>query len=223
MSNEKSICIIANGEKPDLSVLVRALSGVDLVIAADGGSNHCLDLRITPDVIIGDLDSAAPNIDKIFPKAEIIHLPDQDTSDMEKAVNYALGYKPDRINIISALGLRADHMLQNILIFYHFNQLKPLNEVEICLYDNWGKMKFLAPGSHTIRNKKGRAVSFFSFGSISNLTLKGFRYNLDNQKSQGYFGGLSNVYESDECLVEFDGSRMIWYECYEAKGESVDE
>jgi len=219
MSNEKSIGIIANGEKPDLSLLVRALSGVELVIAADGGSNHCQDLRITPDVIIGDLDSAAPNIDEIFPEAEIIHLPDQDTSDMEKAVNYALGLKPDRINIISALGLRADHMLENILILYHFNQFKPLKEVEICLYDNWGKMKFLTPGSHIIRNKKGRTVSFFSFGSISNLTLEGFRYNLEKHESKGYFSGLSNVYEADECVVEFAGSRLIWYECYEAEGD----
>ena len=222
MKNERSIGIIANGEKPELSVLMKALTGVGMVIAADGGSNHCHKLGIIPDVIIGDLDSTPNGISEIFPNSEIIHIMDQETSDMEKAIEYASAYKPMRMNILSALGKRTDHILANIMLFYHINHNERLKDTEIHIYDNSGEMRFLSSGSHIIRNKQGRTVSFFSFGTISNLTLKGFRYNLDNHESKGYFSGLSNVYESDECVVEFNGSRLICYECYEAEGD-IDE
>ncbi|MDP8220991.1 MAG: thiamine diphosphokinase [Candidatus Stygibacter frigidus] len=218
-NNERSICIIANGEKPELSVLMKALSGVGMVIAADGGSDHCRKLGIFPDVIIGDLDSTSAGISEIFPNSEIIHLEDQETSDIEKAIEYALTFKPVRLNIISAMGKRTDHMLANILVFYYLNRSGKLKDVDIHIYDNSGEMRFLSPGSHIICNKKGRTVSFFSFGTISYLTIQGFRYNLEKHESKGYFSGLSNVYESDECVIEFSGSRLICYECYEAEGE----
>ena len=222
MNNEKSICIIANGEKPDREVLRKALSGMGMVIAADGGSDHCRKLGIIPDVIIGDLDSTSDDIREIFPDSEIVHIMDQETSDMEKAIEYAMAYKPVRLNIVSALGGRTDHLLANILVFYHLNRYEKLKDVEIHIYDNYGEIRFLAPGRHIIRGKKGRTVSFFSLGDISNLTLQGFRYNLENHESKGYFSGLSNVYESDECVVEFSGSKMLWYECHETEGD-IDE
>ncbi|MCF7913013.1 MAG: thiamine diphosphokinase [Candidatus Cloacimonetes bacterium] len=223
MSSERSICIIANGEKPASEVLKRALSGMGMVIAADGGSDHCRKMGVIPDVIIGDLDSTAKGIGKIFPDSEIIHLRDQETSDMEKAIEYAVTFKPVRINVISAMGKRTDHMLANILLFDHLNRSERLKDVEIHIYDNLGVIRFLAPGRHIIRNRRGRTVSFFSLGSISNLTLKGFRYNLENAEYKENFMGLSNVYESEECIVEFAGESLIWYECYEAEGDEIDE
>jgi len=223
MNNERSICIIANGEKPDREVLRRALSGMGMVIAADGGSEHCRNLGVIPDVIIGDLDSTSEHTKEIFPDSEIIHIMNQENSDMEKAIEYAMAYKPVRMNIVSALGKRTDHLLANILVFYHLNRFEKFKDVEIHIYDNYGELRFLASGRHIISSKKGRTVSFFSLGDISNLTLQGFRYNLENYESKGYFSGLSNVYELDKCVVEFSGSRLIWYECYEAKGDKINE
>ncbi len=210
----KMICIIANGEKPVKRVLDEAIVGADMLIAADGGSNICREMGIVPDVIIGDLDSSAADILEIFPESLIIHEPGQDSSDMEKAVAYAISCHPCRINIISALGYRTDHVLQNILIFYFIGLYAPKCDIEVCLYDNWGRIRFLSPGKHILKNRMGRTVSFFSLGSISKLTLRGFRYEITNEEYKENFGSLSNVYESDECEVEFTGSRLIWYECY---------
>jgi thiamine pyrophosphokinase len=211
-----SICIIGNGEKPDARIMAEALKDMGLVIAADGGSRICAEMGIVPDVIIGDMDSTADGISEIFPDTEIIKICEQDSSDMEKALHFAEGYKPAQINIIAALGGRTDHLIANILVF---NQYRSENNTEICLYDNWGKLRYLNEGRHKFLNLKGRTVSFFSLGSISNLTLKGFRYNLENAEYKGYFGGLSNVYESEECVLEFEGDSLICYECYAAKGE----
>ncbi len=54
----KRIIIFANGELPDLEKARALLHDDDFIIAADGGTRHALALGLTPNIIIGDLDSA---------------------------------------------------------------------------------------------------------------------------------------------------------------------
>ncbi len=49
------------------------------LICADGGGNTALEFGLAPDVIVGDMDSFSKQFD-----GQIIHLPEQDTSDFEK-------------------------------------------------------------------------------------------------------------------------------------------
>lgn len=209
------VVIVANGEEPKEQQITAGIAEADFIIAADGGSSICYHLGITPQVIIGDLDSSRSDIAEIFAGSQIIRKHDQDSSDMEKALNYAVRLHPRRINIISSLGSRTDHLLENILIFYHFERYDPTGNIEICLYDNWGRIRFLQPGEHVIRNRTGRTVSFFCLGDLQDLTMHGFRYNVKHRDYKGYFGGLSNVYNEEECRISFKGNKLIWYECYE--------
>ncbi|HIG20672.1 MAG TPA: thiamine diphosphokinase, partial [Candidatus Poseidoniales archaeon] len=71
------------------------------VIAVDGGVRHLRHLNIIPDVIVGDLDSASDS-DLDWGQengAEIIHLKDQDTSDLAKALNLCNERKWSHIQI----------------------------------------------------------------------------------------------------------------------------
>ena len=216
MEQIEQIAIIANGDKPSKIVVEKALKGINLIIAADGGGNICADMDIEPHVIVGDLDSIYPEVLQKFEYAKIIHNHDQNSSDMQKALQYAMQYKPAKIKIFSALGYRTDHLLENILIFYYLNvENTDYEKVEISLYDNWGIFRYLDPGKYIFKNRKGRIVSFFSLREIIEITMEGFRYNLKSAKFDDFFGGLSNVYESDECFLEFKGSRLIWYESHQ--------
>jgi len=60
------IIIFANGELPDLTQARALLRPGDVVICADGGTRHVLDLGVRPDLIIGDLDSADPEAIRKF-------------------------------------------------------------------------------------------------------------------------------------------------------------
>lgn len=210
----KKIAVIANGEPPLPFVIERALRDIDLIIAADGGSSTCMKNGIKPDVVIGDLDSAPDDVQDIFPEAKIIQIDDQESSDMEKAISFALQFFPKRINIIGAIGYRTDHLLANLLFFEDFTQ-KYGDNIEICIFDNKGQLKYLKPGRHELNWRKGRTVSFFSFGNVCHLSLTGFRYELTDFCNKKPFTSLSNVYENDKCTVEFEGSGLVWYEVYE--------
>src|SRR3972149_4013619 len=60
------------------------------IIAADGASFKLYEKSIIPNYIIGDLDtfSANPLSEILKTKAEVIHLPEQETNDFEKSLTF---------------------------------------------------------------------------------------------------------------------------------------
>lgn len=212
-STEKTVVIISNGEshKQNLSNFI---SEEDTIIAADGGVTNCKNANIFPDYIIGDLDSIQLDNCKYFPIAEVIQNPDQDTTDMDKALNLAISLKPMKIKVFSAFGKRIDHTFGNILIFHKIIKQIIEESIKLEIYDNFGKMKVLESGTHEIKGEIGSTVSIFSISSIQNLTLKGFRYNLNNKDFPNNFLGISNVYETEICKISFDSGILFLYDVF---------
>ena len=65
--------LICNGEKPK-KWLKKWVKEADFVLAADGGANAAAEAGITPDAVIGDLDSASERTRKIFQDITFIHI-----------------------------------------------------------------------------------------------------------------------------------------------------
>lgn len=113
------ILIFANGELPDLEAARSLLAPDDLIICADGGSRHARALGLTPDALVGDLDSIG---EEELAGAEagdttiVRHQRDKDETDLELALNQALEQDPAFIVIVGALGGRLDHTLGNIAL-----------------------------------------------------------------------------------------------------------
>ncbi len=206
----QTIAIIANGEatRPDLTRKIT--ENVDIIIATDGGIKTCLTAGIQPHYIIGDMDSSTEEEREFFAEASIIRDSDQETTDMQKALRFAASLEPRLIKLLSALGKRADHSIANLLILHEFNRTCPVE-----IYDNYGKLSVLAEGHHVFKLKKGRTISFFSFGPISRLSLMGFRYNLSEQDYPSCFAGISNVVEEAVCEVNFEKGSLFMYEVFE--------
>src|SRR5680860_704700 len=69
--------IIPGGDDPGATVLSRARKA-DLVIAADSGLDHATRHGVTPDVLVGDMDSVDPASVRRFGGDISIHSPDKD-------------------------------------------------------------------------------------------------------------------------------------------------
>ena len=212
-STEKTVVIIANGESLKQK-LINFISDEDIIIAADGGVINCKIAGIIPDFIVGDLDSIHFDLKKYFPAAEIILNPEQETTDMEKALNLAISLHPEKIKVFSASGKRTDHTFGNILVFHKMIKLILEEFIELEIYDNFGKMKILISGKHEIKGEIGSTVSLFSFDPILNLTLKGFQYELENQDFPNNFLGISNVYKTEICEINFDSGILFLYDVF---------
>jgi thiamine pyrophosphokinase len=84
-------CVFCNGQLKNPANVKQIANDCDLLIAADGGAKYFFDIGLTPQVIIGDMDSIDSDTWKSKSGIEYIRHPaDKDKSDAELAVEYAL-------------------------------------------------------------------------------------------------------------------------------------
>jgi thiamine pyrophosphokinase len=93
--------------------VVAALPRRAHVVAADGGLDFARDAGLTPDALVGDLDSvSADGLAWANVHAKIIsHPADKGATDTELALAYALSLNPARLTLVAGAGDRLDHTL----------------------------------------------------------------------------------------------------------------
>lgn len=182
----KHILILCNGEPPSEQLLENYYTSSDLLIAADGGGNTALAMEVTPDAVIGDLDSFDPSRTGTW---EIIHDTDQETNDLEKALKLAQQKNADSITILGATGQRLDHTLKNLSVLKQFDDAFD----RIRLVDNFGQTQLL-PSSFQTKIAIGTQISLFPLsGSVSGITTSGLKYRLNDEfLENGVRDGSSN-------------------------------
>ena len=90
--DQEPALIIANGASCNEELLGQLLEWSPLVIVLDSAMERVLDLGIKVDVLLGDFDrDFDPNYykEKQYP-LEIVHTPDQNKTDLEKAFDYLI-------------------------------------------------------------------------------------------------------------------------------------
>lgn len=105
--------IFLGGEKPSSTLAREAAGRAGFIIAADSGYLPAIQNGITPDIVTGDFDSIGepPDLDP----HRIIHAPQQDATDFEKALRH-IPANNSTVEILGGTGLRSDHFLTNLLI-----------------------------------------------------------------------------------------------------------
>lgn len=95
--------------------------GEDLVICADGGYDVAQLIGVTPDVIIGDMDSIVARIPKSI--QTIVHPKKKDKTDLQLCVDYAIEQGCDEIILLGAFGGRIDHSLGAIIMLRYILEM----------------------------------------------------------------------------------------------------
>lgn len=112
--------IVTGGDAPDPEVLGRVPHADRIVvIGADSGVGHALALGLTVDIAVGDFDSIDPEVlDAIERDGVDIrrHSVDKDATDLELALDIALGLGVERIVLLGGNGGRLDHLLGNAMV-----------------------------------------------------------------------------------------------------------
>ena len=113
------IILFANGHCPYPHSARAHIRPDDFILCADGGASHALALGLTPDLVIGDMDSldadtlaalhAAGSEIRVYPQ-------DKNDTDLELALLAARALQPDAVILLGALGGRLDQMLGNVLL-----------------------------------------------------------------------------------------------------------
>lgn len=173
----KKYLIVANGEFPTRPETLELLQEADYIVCCDGAIKS-LDLRgITPNYIIGDLDSIEPAMRVKY--AEIIHhSADQETNDLTKAFNHCLSViettVDTQIYIIAATGYREDHTLGNISLLSDYQLRHPKTE----MITDYGIFRAYN-NSFTKEEAIGTHISIFAYDPTLTIESQGLQYPTD--------------------------------------------
>ena len=195
--------IFANGTLDQSAHLTTIIEQADLIIAADGGANHCAVLGIVPGILLGDLDSIDPIILATYRKEGVAihqHPPRKDATDLELAIDLATQKGAQTIWLTGVLGGRWDMSLANIMLAAN----DKYKGQEIFVMDKDCSMQILHPGkTHKISGMHYQKVSLLPLkGDVHGVTLTGFEYPLSHQTIPfGATLGVSNILKKKAATV----------------------
>ncbi len=152
----KRAVIFANGKMADWNAASDLIRAGDLLIAADGGARVARKLGFTPQVLIGDLDSLPTREVKRLEAAgtRVIRYPvEKDETDLELALDFALGEGAGEILILAPFGGRLDQTLGNLSLLNRDD----LRGIQVRMDD--GRDELVLIHSHANYPWKWRAIS----------------------------------------------------------------
>ena len=200
--DQEQALIIANGQECSSELLGQLLEWSPLVIVLDSAMQRVHELNIKVDVLLGDFDhNFNPEIYKEtqYP-LEIVHTPNQDKTDLEKAFDYLIEKGHKAVNIVWATGKRIDHTLHNLTIGASYK-----NQLKIVFFDDHS-IAFLLPKNYQKWYAKNTILSLIPIGKVTGIKTENLFYPLQNEElNLGYRTGSSNH-------VTKDGIVSIQYE-----------
>lgn len=172
----RHVLLIGNGAAPAAGTLQELARQADAVVAADGGADTARKSGLTPDVIIGDLDSVSPISRRQFPQAQWIQVADPNTTDLQKALDFLLAQKCRSCTLAGFTGGRLDFTLGNALALYPYAA-----RLKLCLVGRGWKI-YPVCKRQTFAVRPGARVSLLPLVLCSGVTLTGLKYPLRNAR-----------------------------------------
>ena len=211
--DQEPALIIANGASCSQELMGQLLEWSPLVIVLDSAIERVFELGIKVDVLLGDFDrgfNPEYYLEKQYP-LEIVHTPNQDKTDLEKAFDYLIEKGHKAVNVIWATGKRADHTITNIT-----NIVAYRNQLKIVVLDDHSKV-FLLPNKFEKWYIANSILSLIPIGKVSGITTKNLFYSLNNEElTIGYRTGSSNHVIDDGIvsIVHKEGDLLLM-ECWD--------
>jgi thiamine pyrophosphokinase len=187
--------IVANGEIKDYTAAREKLKDADYIIACDGGLRHFPLLKITPNCLIGDFDSAPLDLLAAYQAQDIPCIPfpaEKDETDLALAVAHVCIYSPASIIIMGALGKRIDHTLGNVHV------LAQASGIPAEIWDESTSISLIS--SKAVFSKQDYTViSLIPLTSeVTGITTHGLRYPLHGETLRiGEVRGISNEFTAE--------------------------
>lgn len=207
----QKIIIITGGRLGDPTFFQKRLAEMPgfLTICCDSGIRHAKKLKIRPDVIVGDMDSADIAELKKYEQRGVKllrHPSDKDATDTQLGLEYALKLNPESIEIWGALGGRVDHALANLFLL----GLGEKKGIQIKLVDEYCEIMLVSKKT-LLRGAVGQTVSLLPLTArVAGVSLKGFRYPLDGRMLKMISSrGISNVVMESPAAVTLDSGRLL--------------
>ena len=200
--------LIIAGGNPVKATVVDRLRHPVFVVAADSGLDEALRLGLTPDLVIGDMDSVSAGALQVAKDRGIKieqHPVAKDATDLELAIDAAAAAGYGQATIIGGTGGRMAHTLANAMLL--------LKERSIVL--DWvtsrATIAAIREGaSRVYRRPDGPLLSVLAVGGPADCESAGLRWPLSGRPLQpGSTRGISNELTAEVAEVAVTGGQVL--------------
>ncbi len=208
MTGERIVLVFTGGD-PIPAVVAAALPVDALVVAADSGLDHALEVGRHVDIAVGDFDSVSA---EALARAEAAgttierHPVAKDETDLELALDRAVALGADRIIVVGGHGGRVDHFLANAFV------LSAPRYADVRVEARMGRGRV-----HVVRKAldlaghPGDLVTLLAIaGPVEGVTTSGLLYPLRGESLQpGSSRGVSNEFDAERARVEVEAGTLL--------------
>jgi len=176
------------------------------VFAADGAALKLLDMNIDFEKVIGDLDTIHRNGSIInIPDSKKVYLPEQETNDFEKCLNYLEENFFKKVLILGFHGGELEHSLNNWSVL-----IKYMLQISLCIYEN-GRYAIPIYQDFKLATKIGEIIGLIPQPVVL-LSTKGLKWNLNEEILLiGLREGARNVAMKKQIEVKIiEGSLLLF-------------
>ncbi len=205
--------VVLNGDPLGSEAWLAGLAArCDVVIAADGGAARLDRAGRRPDLVVGDLDSLAPEKKQDLERQGVafeIHPDEKEKTDAELALDAAVKRGADEIQVVGAFGgARLDHMAGNLMLLAH----EDFAAIDVALVTETVMFRsLLGPGILELDGAPGDWVTLEPLSEIARgVTTDGLRYPLHREDlARGSTRGVSNELTDRRGSVELAAGLLL--------------
>ena len=194
------VVIVGNGEFPAHSIPLNHLKNAGIIICADGGADQLISHNLTPDVIVGDMDST--KLKKENFKGLWISSPNQNRTDLQKTLDWCIANEITEVTVLGIMGKREDHSLGNLHVLAEFSE-----KMNIQFITNYAVI-YCIQGKKTISSVAGQQISIVAIENIQSISTVGLKYELKNENFLPTCNGISNEAIGEIFIIET--TEPIW-------------
>ena len=200
-SHQIEAVILANGDYPSNEKPLQILEEAPFVVCCDGGANEYIAKGHLPNIIIGDGDSLSEE-NRLKHASLLHHIPDQETNDQTKAVQYLLAQGKRNIAIVGATGKREDHTIGNVSLLMEYMRMGAV----VRSYTDYGVF-IPCKDTCTFNCNIGQQVSIFNF-TARNLQSEGLAYPIYDFTS--WWQGTLNECTDTSFTIKAEGEYLLF-------------
>ena len=201
----QKIIIVGNGEDWQKEKVISFCQTADFIIAADNGLSLLHQFNITPDLIIGDMDSVSSVLLQHYPDIPVEKFPaKKDFSDTELAIKKAITLNPGEIVLLAVTGNYFDHSYATIINL--FRNYQPGIEIKIITSNS---LIFPIKKKTTLLHLKGRRFSLFPISDIKNFSMQGAQYQFTKKNLKVTDYSLSNVIVQEKLEINLEKGMLF--------------
>ncbi len=196
----KPFIILANGQYPSHPATLNKLHTAGTIICTDGSANKLLENGLTPNVIIGDMDSTTVGQDSF--KGLYVKISDQDNTDLDKALEWCKVNSLSPLTVLGTSQLREDHTIGNLILLANYSEELDINFVTdyFTITCHHGKRSFTS--------FKQQLVSLLPVEDIKSITTEGLEFPLIDELFPLSSRGISNRATGHQFIISSSGK--IW-------------